>query len=451
MIIGDPAVCSAERSGVAGRRGREIDFSSAFAGTLPGSGASTKATISTMRNGNESVADAAREELEMEGTLKSPRHVEKTNSTTMPVAVPATRLRWSTADSETALLVIVLKGLVLFLAALGIQTLFDQKENWSTLWTRWDASHYLSLAKDGYTGTGDGRFSIVFYPFYPWLVRAVAFVCRSYFAAALLVSGVASICAALFLRRLAELDQRAIVARMAVWFLLIFPTAYFLHIGYTESLFLALVLGCFLAARKQAWAIAGVLGILACMTRVNGLLLVPTLAVEAWLQYRQTRRIDWRWLWIAAPGLGFLVYLFLNYRVTGDPFAFSPIMEEHWYKKIAPPWVGLHAAWARIFRFNLTEGLFEFIFIVFSFLCTVWCWIKLRPSYAVWMTLNWLLITSTTFLVSVPRYCLALFPIFIILARLAAARPMVGRIVTATSLFLLALFAMKFAHGTWAF
>jgi hypothetical protein len=67
------------------------------------------------------------------------------------------------------------------------------------------------------------------------------------------------------------------------------------------------------------------------------------------------------------------------------------------------------------------------------------------------MTLNWLLITSTTFLVSVPRYCIALFPIFIILARLTAARPMAGRIITATSLILLALFATKFAHGTWAF
>ena len=40
-------------------------------------------------------------------------------------------------------------------------------------------------------------------------------------------------------------------------FLLIFPTAYFLHIGYTESLFLALVLGSFLAARTDRWWLAG--------------------------------------------------------------------------------------------------------------------------------------------------------------------------------------------------
>jgi len=369
----------------------------------------------------------------------------------VPTPLPLPRLRWSMDDSKITFLVLALKGLVLVLAALGIQTLFDQNETWHTLWNRWDASHYLTLAEKGYTATGDGRFSIVFYPLYPWLVRAVAFVFQSYFGAALLVSGVASICAGLLFRRLVELDQSVNVARWAVWFLFIFPTAYFLHIGYTESLFLALVLGCLLAARTQFWALAGILGALACLTRVNGLLLVPTLLVEAWLQYRVTRRIDWRWLWIAFAGIGFAGYLFLNYRVTGDPLTFSRIMEEHWYKKLTPPWVGIYDVWTRIPRFNLTEGLHEFIFIVLSFLCTVWCWIKLRPSYAVWMTLNWLLITSTTFVVSVPRYCLTLFPIFIILARLAAGRPLAGRIATAISLFLLALFAIKFAHGTWAF
>jgi len=367
-----------------------------------------------------------------------------------PLPLPV-RLRWSPADTETALLVLILKGLVLGAAVLSIGVLFDQTGAWQTLWNRWDATHYLRLAEKGYTAKGDGRFSIVFYPLYPWLVRAVAVVCRNYFGAALVVSGLASVCAGLLFRRLVALDQPPKVARLAVWFLFIFPTAYFLHIGYSESLFLALVVGCLLAARTQSWALAGLLGALACLTRVNGLLLVPTLLLEAWLQYRTTRRFDWRWLWIAAAGLGFAGYLLLNYRVTGDPFAFTAIMEKQWYKKLAPPWLGIRDVWLRIPHFNLTEGLLEFVFIVFSFLCTVWCWWKLRPTYAIWMSLNWLLINSTTYVVSVPRYCLTFFPIFILLARVAAKRPLAGQIISAISLLLLALFAMKFAHGTWAF
>ena len=283
------------------------------------------------------------------------------------------------------------------------------------------------------------------------MVRAVAFFWQSYFGAALIVSGLASVAVGVLLRRLVALDYSANVARLAVWFLFIFPTAYFLHIGYSESLFLALVLGCMLAARKQTWALAGILGALACLTRVNGLLLVPTLLVEAWLQYRETRRFDRRWLWIGIVGLGFAGYLLLNYNVTGDPFAFSRIMEDHWYKKLRAPWIGLTDLWGRIFYFNYTEGLHEFIFVVLSFLCAVWSWAKLRPTYAAWITLNWILITSTTFIVSVPRYCLTLFPLFIILGQIAATRPFIGRVITVASLLLLALFATKFAYGTWAF
>ena len=359
--------------------------------------------------------------------------------------------RWSLADRETTFLVIALKGFVLLVAVLSVGTLFDQKESWATLWNRWDATHYLRLAEHGYTSSGEGFFSLVFYPLYPWLVRATAFVCQNYFIAALVVSGLATIAAGLLLRRLVELDQSAKVAQLAVWFLLIFPTAYFLHIAYSESLFLAVVVGSLLAARMQAWAIAGLLGALACLTRVNGLVLIPTLFVEAWLQYSQTRKIDWRWLWIGATGLGFAVYLLLNYQVTGSPFTFQKIMEEHWYKKITSPWVGVYGVWGRIPYYNLTEGLHEFIFIVLSLICTIWSWIKLRPTYAVWMTLNWLLITGTAFVVSVPRYCLTFFPIFIIFARIAVKRPLIGQIISVVSLLLLALFATKFAHGTWAF
>ncbi len=48
-----------------------------------------------------------------------------------------------------------------------------------------------------------------------------------------------------------RLDLDDELASRAVWFLYIYPTAYFLHIGYTEALFLALTLATFLAARPN--------------------------------------------------------------------------------------------------------------------------------------------------------------------------------------------------------
>ena len=378
--------------------------------------------------------------------------VETTNENPpAPLPAPPARLRWSRADTETALLVLILKALVLGVAVLSVGTLFDQTGTWQTLWNRWDATHYLKLAENGYTAKGEGRYSIVFYPLYPWLVRAVAFVCRNYFWAALLVSGVASICAGLLFRRVAELDQPAKVARLAVWFLFIFPTAYFLHIGYSESLFLALILGCLLAARMQVWAVAGVAWRARLPDARERALAHPDFdggglaAISSGAPFRLALALD-RGCW---PGLRRLPPPQLS-RHRRSPRLY-PDHGETVVQKIAPPWLGIRDVWLRIPNFNLTEGLHEFIFIVFSFLCTVWCWLKLRPTYAVWMTLNWLLINSTTYVVSVPRYCLTLFPIFILLALIAARRPLVGQIMSALSLLLLALFAMKFAHGTWAF
>lgn len=355
-------------------------------------------------------------------------------------------------DWSIIALILAIKVLIFTFAIQAVITMSrDAYLGWMEIWNRWDAVHYLSLARQGYVATGDGRFSLVFYPLYPALVYLTHFIVRDHLFAAFLVSGLASVVAGLLLQRLAMLDHSTEIARNAVWFLFIFPTSYFLHIGYTESLFLALTLGCFLAARGQRWALAGLLGALACLTRVNGLLLMPAIAVEAFLQYRATRRIDWRWLWIAIMPTGFLIYLAINHQVTGDYFAFSKIMEEHWFKKFTPPWVGIRDVWLRLDGDSVTEGLHELFYIVLVLVCTIWCWWRLRPSYAIWMLCNWLLINSTSFVLSVPRYALALFPIFILIATACTGRRFWSSIVSVWCVLYLALYVGRFAQGLWAF
>lgn len=345
-------------------------------------------------------------------------------------------------------------GIKALLLTFAVQTVAAQTMahgGWLQIWNRWDAVHYLRLAEKGYVAVGDSRVSLVFFPLYPWLVRVTEFFTRDYLVAAFVVSGIASVATALLLQRLARCDESEAVARNAVWFLFIFPTSFFLHIGYTESLFLALTLGCFLAARKERWALAGLLGAAACLTRVNGLILLPALATEVGLQYWQTRRINPRWLWLGLVPFGFLGYLWLNHEVTGDYFAFTKIMQEHWYKKFAPPWGGIRDVWLRTLGLNINEGLNEFIAVVLISVCAIWSWLRLRPSYSVWITLNWLLINSTAYVLSVPRYTLTLFPVFLLFAKATTGRRFWFAMLTIWSLLYLALYSGRFAQGLWAF
>ena len=163
--------------------------------------------------------------------------------------------------------VLAIKALLFFVGAKSYPMLWDSRidgvQHWFQIWDQWDFGYYQKIAEFGYS-RNDG--SIAFYPLFSWLIALVTYTCRSYLAASLIISGVASIVAAILLRRLVQLDYPASVAIRSVWFFLIFPTAYFLHVGYSESLFLALALACNLAARAQRWLLAGVLGAFGWMT-----------------------------------------------------------------------------------------------------------------------------------------------------------------------------------------
>jgi hypothetical protein len=368
---------------------------------------------------------------------------------------PTRRSWWKrllqSVDWSTVALVLAMKVLLLLFALQSLAALWNEHLPPQEMWNRWDAPHYLNIAEHGYRNTEEHGFLLVFFPLYPWLIRLAAAITRNYFAAAILVSTFASVAAGLLLQRLARLDWSPAVARQAVWFFFIFPTSYFLHIGYTESLFLALSIGCFLAARTGHWTWVGVLGAGACLTRINGFMLVLPVAIEAWQQYRATRRINLRWLSIAAMPCGFAVYLWLNYRITGNWLAFLQIQKENFFKELMWPWVSILDLWSRIPEENAMTGVQEFAYVVLGLACTVWSWFRLRTSYAVWITLNWLLITSTSFVLSVPRYTLVLFPMFFLFARAGASRHLWFALISAWSLLFLALFVSRYVQGPWAF
>ena len=129
---------------------------------------------------------------------------------------------------------------------------------------------------------------------------------------------------------------------------------------------------------------------------------------------------------------------------------------EHWHQILSWPWIGIREKIISAMQPGVeTESwvIVEFqnlLFIALGLVGTVWAWIKLRPSYAMWMTGNWVLFTSTTFLISVPRFTVVMFPLYLLFAR----RPSSGRLwkwgITVWSLLYLALFTSLYVTGHWA-
>jgi hypothetical protein len=326
------------------------------------------------------------------------------------------------------------------------------------IWNHWDAPHYLDLARYGYNadGPGDVPLFIVFYPLYPWLTGAVNAVLRDPVVSGFFVTTIASLFVAPLLARLVGREFGASVGRNAAWFLLIFPTAFVLHIPYTEAVFMAVLLGSFLAVRNGHWWLAGILGALATLARVNGLILIPALAAEAFTEWLTDpeHRLRPGWAWIAVVPVGFLVYLGVNQAVYGDALHFLFVQEDHWYKSLAAPWVGIGGVIDSILHRQGWEsmmlGWMELAFIILGLAGTIYAAFRFRPSWFAWMAGNWLLFVSTSFVMSVPRYALTLFPLFAWFA-LAGRSSRVWLAITFTSIILLGFFASRMAVGAWAF
>jgi hypothetical protein len=342
------------------------------------------------------------------------------------------------------------------------------------LWDRWDAPHYTDLMVYGYRADDPGNLTnpygyqqvypgdlglyIVFYPLFPWLGGALNAVMHAPVLSAFIVAGVASVVLGPLFYRLVKHDESPAVALRATWFLLIFPTAYFLHIGYTEALFLGLVVGSFLAARTDRWWLAGLVGGLAALTRINGLVLLLALPVEALTQWYMTpleeRRFRPEWLAVGLVAVGFGVYLALNWALYGTPFQFLIVQHDHWFKSLASPLDAINGAIGWFSSPNpddrLMYGFMELLFVGIGAVGTVVAAFRFRPSWFAWMLGNLVLFVSTSFLLSTPRYALTLFPLFVTLA-LPTRRVWALAGVSAISLAGFIYFASRFATGAWAF
>jgi hypothetical protein len=319
----------------------------------------------------------------------------------------------------------------------------------------WDAPHYVSIAENGYVNTGDAANFIVFFPLYPALIRLFTVNFNYASLSALIISNICSLIAFLYLYKLAKLEFNDNVAVKAVLFLSVFPTAYFLSAPYTEGLFFALLIASIYYSRLGKWQFAGLISFFAALTRIEGLLLLPVLLVEYFNQKGwKPKKTDLNILWPLLALAGFLIYLGINYQVTGSPFTFLTVEAVHWFNRLDPK-AGLTAAysWARNASYpdNVTIGLAPLVFGLFGLLMVGFSfWRRLRPVYIVYMVLSWGLAVSTSWWISVPRYVMAMFPMFMLFG-LLTKRKAVNIAIVLVSGAVMCYFTIFFAQGLWAF
>lgn len=338
------------------------------------------------------------------------------------------------------ILIVIVSRLTIFLLGYIATAIFENAQigifsSFERIWNRWDSPHYIEVARNGYTNQGEGRLFIVFYPFYPLLIRAFSYLTRGFFSAGLLVSNISLVWACYYLYKLTLIDFDSDTADRSVIFLLICPFSFFFGIVYTESLFLALTITCFYYIRKRKWFAVGLTGCLAALTKNQGvLILIPaameyiiSLGVIDKIRQKQFGKIAISFLTHGAClfliPLGLLLYLVLNKIFAGDWFMYLEHLKSHWHAQFSffpHAMKGIfqsslsNSGWDLVKRLSFwIPQLITFSAILLLILCS---FNKLRVSYIAYMFVFLVMSFSSTWSISGARYASSIFPIYILFA-----------------------------------
>ncbi|MGG4145053.1 mannosyltransferase family protein [Paenibacillus algorifonticola] len=322
---------------------------------------------------------------------------------------------------------------------LSIQTDISQlkKPSFEDL-RKFDSVWYLGIVENGYDTYNINEphpsANWVFFPLYPLLVFLVESISKY---DATVVGSVLSnlfLLVSLFyfygicLKRGLKQEH----AQVAVLLLLVFPTAIFYAVPYTESLFLMLSLMTVYYAMQKRYFLAFLFGGLSAVTRnlgfVNLFFVVGTLLIEHRLyrfKWKDTKYLGYAVI-SALPLAGYLLYM---KWLTGDMLA--PITEQsiNWYRKTVAPFSNyIHFIQKPYFSGNggWENGLLAFIIanavLVIFAVFLIMRWKDIRRNAHEWLFFAYGLLlmlipfASAEFLQSIPRYVMVAFPFYIYFA-----------------------------------
>lgn len=295
---------------------------------------------------------------------------------------------------------------------------------------RWDSIWYYEIAREGYNGAApESRHTPAFFPLYALAMRVSGeLLGGDFFRGGIWVSRL-SLLAALCLLAcyVRDTEPPCMPTWPALAALLAFPSAFILVSVYSESLFLALVLSAFILARRRRFVLAACFVIGASMTRIQGLSLVPALALMASEDRRTNGEHLLPFLPVAAGIIAYAVMAVYCWRAFGDPFYHLSVKRELWDQGFTAPWTtfdrAIQKASAAAAQPNLA-ALYTLLQLPCAYLAflsgaILACQTGRRPwAEIAFVACSLTMSSSSGDLGGMPRFVLVLFPVFTVLGKL---------------------------------
>ena len=318
----------------------------------------------------------------------------------------------------------------------------------------WDSTYFISIAQHGYNSTGATCCEQAFFPGYPLLIRALTPLFGDARITAFAIPLVAGAVAAMLLWRITVDEFGTAAGWHAVMLLALTPYGVFLSLAYSESLFLALALAAWYAARGQRWWWAGAAASAAALVRVNGVFIAVALAVM-WVAERrrssETRRSAVLALLLPFASVG--GYLWYLHRQSWPSWAQA--QSSAWDRHVGWPWEGFAWSWRWLTAQPLVDlrvaGVSELLVVLSGVALVGLLARRRRWAEFVYVGLSVAVLIFSNRFLSAPRLSVLWFPAFVLggawLAR--NAHRVLRRWVYAASIVGLAYTSLLFATHLW--
>ncbi|MCU0524791.1 MAG: hypothetical protein MUF72_08185 [Elainella sp. Prado103] len=356
----------------------------------------------------------------------------------------------------------------------------------------WDSEFYLSIATQGYDDPQARTvpppinaqppldrplpLNYAFFPVYPYLIRGVSLPLRyaglnpiaTATLAGVVISGLSTLVGMLMLYTWIQQAFDSETAWRSVFYLICFPTSFFMGQVYTEGLFLALSWGCLVCGQRQQWMRAGLLASIAAMTRAVGVALLIPMLLDWWqadrrspiselastpcnqsAQPKPSGQIGRELLALLSP---LIVHLIWRSSTWGA--AFQQVQSSFFNCRLmnlpaaGQAWSSAIASLGGQNTAAIVHSAIELAAVTFGFIS---CLLLLRryPGIALYSLFILAVSTSCGTAWSISRYLLTIPTVFIILGQIGRSE-LFDRVWSMFSLMLLAMLTALFSFNLWA-